>query len=309
MTGTDPGASFSGTVRFIPDAVGVRLEAPATMSPRLPAETVGGVAIPEVPARTATVSAKAVDSLCPAIALPGERLEMEIRYVPQSGGHTHQTSAVLSATELGRILSAVAPNAGTTFAPSTGSLSGVGAIGASVTAGEVSCDLSWRATAVSSGATAEKMTAVDPGLGLVDIAAIPVTIAPSFVLTGSPRTPPCANTAACAGHERNHFVRSAFGRTLHTLADLVLDYTGGRFKVGLDDMSLERGGVFDLGGDYLPPHHLHRRGTDVDIVFAFDLVTGTDVAASVLIREIRRAALWTHLRRVPERPIHYRFGG
>ena len=36
-------------------------------------------------------------------------------------------------------------------------------------------------------------------------------------------------------------------------------------KVGINDMSLPRGGLFDLNGDWITPHQTHREGKNADI--------------------------------------------
>jgi hypothetical protein len=36
-------------------------------------------------------------------------------------------------------------------------------------------------------------------------------------------------------------------------------------RLGINDMSLPKGGLFDICSTWLPPHKMHRRGTSVDL--------------------------------------------
>jgi len=42
-------------------------------------------------------------------------------------------------------------------------------------------------------------------------------------------------------------------------------YLSTETRVGVNDMSLAGGGLFDICGQWIPPHHCHRTGEAVDI--------------------------------------------
>lgn len=67
-------------------------------------------------------------------------------------------------------------------------------------------------------------------------------------------------------HPANHYLN---GDTLGKLMDLARLYKQVYFPfdpvLRLNDASLERGGLFDLGALWAPPHHEHRRGVVIDV--------------------------------------------
>lgn len=66
-----------------------------------------------------------------------------------------------------------------------------------------------------------------------------------------------------SSHPYNHYGKSPF---LDSLKQLALDY-GGRWNRNLayNDSSLEWGGIFDISGNWSPPHSTHREGTNQDV--------------------------------------------
>jgi hypothetical protein len=64
-------------------------------------------------------------------------------------------------------------------------------------------------------------------------------------------------------HPENHFCTVDFCNRMIRVAD---DYYA-RYGASLafNDMSLARGGLFDINGDWKPPHKMHDKGTNVDI--------------------------------------------
>ena len=102
---------------------------------------------------------------------------------------------------------------------------------------------------------------------------------------------------------------------LVTFADMVATEMNQQLGLSYNDMSLEHGGVFDIGGELTPPHSTHRRGVDVDILYVFRLRGGwfgldpsTKLGAAVrLALQDNSAAVG--LRVVPEsgNQIHYRY--
>lgn len=70
---------------------------------------------------------------------------------------------------------------------------------------------------------------------------------------------------ATSRHPDNHYGQGWF---LDGLRVLAADYNA-RWPehpvLAFNDSSLRRGGIFDLGGNYGPPHHEHREGTSQDV--------------------------------------------
>ncbi|MBI4667999.1 MAG: hypothetical protein HY747_02255 [Elusimicrobia bacterium] len=101
---------------------------------------------------------------------------------------------------------------------------------------------------------------------------------PSFRynLTGAPPATTHTTNPKCPGKEIMHF-RNHFGTpgTIAVLLSIILVYEDILFdledletpphKLGINDMSLPRGGLFDICSDWQIPHRGHRRGTSVDI--------------------------------------------
>ena len=60
---------------------------------------------------------------------------------------------------------------------------------------------------------------------------------------------------------------------------MVTDDISGRHRtraiVGVNDMSLEKGGVFDIDADWMKPHGLHRNGVAADIDRAWTFADGS----------------------------------
>lgn len=64
-------------------------------------------------------------------------------------------------------------------------------------------------------------------------------------------------------HPSNHWATPAAAQSLQAIAREYRQATGDRLY--LNDMSLSLGGLFDIGGQWGPPHHEHRDGRQVDI--------------------------------------------
>ncbi|GJQ22126.1 MAG: hypothetical protein HBSIN02_24810 [Bacteroidia bacterium] len=64
-------------------------------------------------------------------------------------------------------------------------------------------------------------------------------------------------------HRRNHFGTTKLRSTLTALADSI--YADSSFVLRFNDMSLERGGPFDINNNWNTPHVTHRDGATVDI--------------------------------------------
>jgi len=87
---------------------------------------------------------------------------------------------------------------------------------------------------------------------------IEVTSDVTFRLTGSN-----PNQVANPSHPLNHYMTvAAAGNAIMLAGDF---YDASNALLGFNDMSLPRGGLFDIGGDWTTPHISHRKGTSLDI--------------------------------------------
>jgi hypothetical protein len=66
-----------------------------------------------------------------------------------------------------------------------------------------------------------------------------------------------------ARHPVNHYATERFIGQLRRLADDFIEHFG--WPMPVNDMSLRKGGVFDLNGNYAPSHQTHRVGLSADI--------------------------------------------
>ncbi len=100
-------------------------------------------------------------------------------------------------------------------------------------------------------------------------------------------------------HTLNHFGTISLIVRISLLAADYFQNTGGAV-LGINDMSLPLGGLFDILNDWKPPHNLHRKGSSVDINrrHAND---GTPVIRNLLSRLAKRYQLMV----IPEPTIHY----
>jgi hypothetical protein len=88
---------------------------------------------------------------------------------------------------------------------------------------------------------------------------------------------------------------------------------GGEYLVlGINDMSLAMGGLFDICGNWQPGHTFHRVGASVDIdrtAVLFEEPTRTVTLSTYQIDQLTRFMERRGGSRYPEPSIHYGFGG
>jgi hypothetical protein len=121
-----------------------------------------------------------------------------------------------------------------------------------------------------------------------------------FTLTGCGA--PCGQSTtsfpACAGtliqHPSNHFATAQFLVKVQQLATIYHQATNDR--LGLNDMSLPFGGLFDICDNWTNPHSLHRYGNSVDI-------DHTATLKPMQLQNIAEQRLG--LTQIQEGPIHY----
>lgn len=68
-------------------------------------------------------------------------------------------------------------------------------------------------------------------------------------------------------HTSNHWFTTAAGGALQKVIDTM--FKGGWGAVGVNDGSLTWGGLFDIKANWVPSHHGHRDGTEVDLSFNY----------------------------------------
>lgn len=303
MTGA---ASFTGLLNMVADGIGaVDLAAPATIAPAIPASS-GGTSIvePAIGPESAQLTVSVLDTLCPAVPVPNVPVQAQFTYVADSGGHTHSPPPALS--DVFQNVLTVAPQGGATFDASQGLLSGVtgwdGTVRATLVPGPATADSTVAASSPAGGTPSNGWIALDPGLGLTPVAAQPGV----FFLTGGAGEL-CGNQAWCDNHANNHYLSPAVVPHVQSFASAVSVLTNGPIVVGLDDMSLVRGGIFDLNGNFQPSHFLHRQGHDVDVAWVQVVKTGAFVSSHLYEDDIQLAAKSVGGKRVIEGPIHFRF--
>lgn len=131
--------------------------------------------------------------------------------------------------------------------------------------GEGECTLPYQASRVSghvelvgtavgavTGGTAEDENTIDveiPGLQRLQASSL-------YLLTGNTSTQGLR-------HPGNHFARTSTLVSMQKIALAFFQATNAR--LGVNDMSIEWGGIFDLGGDWSPWHCTHRDGVHADI--------------------------------------------
>lgn len=319
MTGS---ATFSGLINMVADGVGATaVTAPATMKPALPANVPTmynnepSIPEPSIGPDTDQLIVTAFDSLCPSVGVPNVPVQATLAFVSQSGGHTHATPP-LPADQFNRILTVVPSGAAATFDAATGLFSGTttsdGTIRALITGGAAGGDISISASSPSGGSPSSAAIALDPGLGLAPIA----EEAGLFFLSGGTGQQ-CNNPTFCDRHANNHFLKPGVLPHAEQFAMRFRELNDGDVIVALDDMSLIRGGIFELDGEFVVGpngHHLHRQGHDIDILWVRDTTTQQVECAKPCGSQnygyeddLSSAATLAGGRRVKEGPIHFRF--
>ncbi len=122
----------------------------------------------------------------------------------------------------------------------------------------------------------------------------PLPEGPGYQLVGSWNG---GSNGVTSQHTLNHFGTAGLDIAIAATALEYFTETGG--VLGINDMSLPLGGLFDIFNNWKPDHHLHRLGTSVDI--NTHQVNGGAVDTAVLVHVARE---W--MRRIPEGPkIHF----
>jgi hypothetical protein len=309
LSGPDPGANFFRPYTVRKEGVTLRMFHATDLQTELLEESPAGALAPAVPGGVGRVTVFAVDSLCTDLPLTEQEVEVQARFRPQSGGHTHQTDPIMDATVANRVLPVVQTFPGSTWTPGGAKFTattspGQFAVGGEFTAGQVSCILDWKALAP---ATADSTSGTTVIRVHTPMAAVPADA--NYHFDGGPGQP-CGDPAFCDRHAENHNATPEMILAVQLFARIFfIEITGFRHKLGLNDMSLPQGGVFDINGNFRPSHHYHRRGDDVDVLFYYDLngVPHGIAAGAPIQADVDEAAAYAGLVKVIEPQLHYRF--
>lgn len=195
---------------------------------------------PTVAAAAGTINLSAYD--CGPI--PGVSFSMSTDFVPNSSGHAHDNPPAISD------VAAINGSGGTTDAN--------GQWSTTFTTGRVASKLRLTAIGTIEGKLFLKTADLNVGFaGLVD----PGVDGSAIIRYTGHDTPDGVS------HPGNHFGSGELHVFVRKLASYynILAAVPDRGSLGINDMSLERGGLFDIKARWRPSHFRHRFGTDADI--------------------------------------------
>ena len=199
----------------------------------------GYESVPTIPAGTAEVTVRSHD--CEAI--PGVAFTIDRTFTPATAGHDHTNPPSLD--RIG----------------SLGSYSGTtdenGEWKTTFTAGDLASVLTFKASTASLLGSPFTSVPFDVGVGFLGLFDPGIEYGDFDV----------RYTGATGDHGSNHHGTPELH---HMVREMALMYNieaddAVKGSIGLNDMSLELGGVFDIAGAWERPHSRHRFGTDCDI--------------------------------------------
>jgi hypothetical protein len=95
---------------------------------------------------------------------------------------------------------------------------------------------------------------------------------PNYELVGAPQNhagtnDPCRGAPPSSKHNKNHYGTPQMITDIQEIARrFSIEYSG--LKLRINDISLEYGGLFDVGNNWNPPHSGHRLGNNTDIGYS-----------------------------------------
>ncbi|HYC89436.1 MAG TPA: hypothetical protein VEO54_09515 [Thermoanaerobaculia bacterium] len=218
-------------------------------------------------------------------------------YVPDSGGHPHLVSGNTT-PPVADILDIAAPS-GVTNASGiyTTEVKGMNIAG------------HLKITAESTGVVPGVTTKSQPfGLhvgfnNLVDLAPLDEPDLAGYLRLTGHNAATCAGTGCDNHRDLSHYAAPEMAGFLLDMAKEYND-TVGPAVIGVNDISLPDGGLFDIDGTWSPSHWYHRIGCGVDIdKTALNPETGADVVLDIYKLTLIVEALGGS--KVPEGPVHY----
>jgi hypothetical protein len=111
----------------------------------------------------------------------------------------------------------------------------------------------------------------------------------TYELVGNPDNPsgtndPCRPIPPASLHYRNHYGTLPLLTAIQNIATSYDSLHPG-IRLRINDMSLEYGGLFDLGNNWMRPHGEHRRGINADI--GFSGISNTNQCVTINRRQLR----------------------
>ncbi len=216
------------------NAVGFSVHSP--VHPEIESNTGYATAAPTVAPATGTVTFSAID----CEPFPGVSFTISTDFVPGSSGHAHTNPPSLGD------VATIASTSGTTDAS--------GRWSTTFTTGRVASKLRLTAIGTIEGNLFLKTADLPVGFnGLGD---------PGVDGSGIIRY-----TGQTVNHASNHYGSGELHVFVRKMASYynILAPAADRGTIGINDMSLERGGLFDISGSWATPHSRHRFGTDADV--------------------------------------------
>lgn len=312
LTGTEAGANFTGDFTLVGGGVAARLEVSApTVQVDIPSDAASIAArglppaaapydLPAIPGGEVTLTLTARDQLCPNLPLKNVSGILSAAPVNDTGGHFHPATVAL----------------GPPFVPVTPGLTIIqlGASGPTDDAGKIQVRFIAGEASLTFRVDASLVT------GSSVVSATPLTFQVqdlSTAYTVSGLSPLVGMTLI---HPNNHYEAPGLDAAIAGLqanwrATALGDVCG---SFGINDISLEHGGVFDVGesgapgGNFLPPHALHRRGVEFDVSLPPSCNYGLPVPftgetlRSLARRQIKALGVDANLAFFPEPTIHFR---
>lgn len=230
--------------------------------PKVEADTGYSTVAPTLAAATGTINLSAYD--CGPI--PGVSFSISTDFVPGSSGHAHTNPPAISD------VATIAGSGGTTDAN--------GVWSTTFQTGRVASKL--RLTAIGNVEGKLFLKTADLSVGFAGLVDPGVDGSGIIRYTGN-------TTPDGLRHPGNHYGSGELHVFVRKMASYynILAAASEKGTVGINDMSIERGGLFDINGQWTPSHFRHRFGTDADIDRFVQRPDGTFVFADQdLLQEI-----------------------
>ena len=309
LASADVGGAFSGSYELKSSGVAARLEVSAqSVQVDIPSDAtsialagfppaLAPYDLAAIPGGNITLTLTVRDQLCPNLPLKNLRANLSATPLNDTGGHFHPAAAA-EAVNLPLLPVTSGMTINQLFA--AGLTDDSGKIQVRFIAGEAALTFSVAGSVVSSSG---------------DVPAAPVTFQVqdlSTAYTASGLTPLVGQTLT---HPNNHYEAPGLDAAIAGLQTkwraTALGTLCGDF--GINDISLEHGGIFDTSGDFLTPHALHRRGVEFDVSLPPRCNSGLPVPPftgetlrSLARKQLKRVGQASNLAFFPEETIHFR---
>jgi len=203
-----------------------------------------------------------------SLPLANQSVTITARIILPSGGHDHTVQPPADSLGLFRDLNTSATGNGTI----TTSTDANGQIQLSYRVPSFGGQIELVAQAVITEAVINPDTVVARDTLVVSISGfVELGAGPNYELVGTPgnhagTNDPCRAIPPASEHNDNHFGRQALVTAIQDIA-AAHDSLYPAIRLRINDMSLENGGLFDIGNNWQTPHRSHRLGRSADIGF------------------------------------------